>query len=1581
MPKDARQGLIKQFILNMDDLISSRLLNGEPEVFSALNPAYFLQKKKLAPDDLRILPLDSNESLRAERSGTWDFLLAIYLYKQQRDNVGLSYQEKSSEDVLSQIDELKQKNNSGREKRLEQLSLSAFLTSGQYQKINSHLESLQLKKVEKRSNEAQATVILAEQFAKIYTAYNKYLTKAEPDIFSLLKQNADTRAAIMQALDTIAHPGNVRREPVNGSSEQLDNLLYPTEQVCRTRIGDSLNQLDELMEHPQPLPAQQTESPEIKQEQTESKHDGMQKPSLPSGVKPAPTVIPPMPKGKPPTLPAQQTESPEIKQEQTESKHDGMQKPSLPSGVKPSPTVIPLMQTAVEISDILHSQTNNSAQIWTTSQSKRKYGYNTYTLNIPSDDDVANRDVGKVLCKGTNGQHACVVSRFDENSYNGPKTEDLTARLESIFDASMLALDSSTGDKETIEELKTQALSLKQAALLKIETDANIDLSLKDSPNESSILAHASWPVKREGNLNDEQRQRYKVSVDGGMMKLWHTLAKGIRKGEDWYNEWYRLRQAVHNTYNHPKQHQQQLACIAQANVACAEYMQQLVILAKQKNISLTIKNINKAESVVNEGAPVIVNIYEMRHSDPQKSLLKVASCARPMGDRTVPSTNRRERGVAVNFYKSMFGIVSEVDGKEEFQQDINFYRHGSHPPIKLKKAERQQGAKEALAVILREMIKDQLAEHRDFFTVANKSEDDAITLRLSSLSLLTPKKQPFRWLSMKAEGYNDYDQVSMIKAAMDEYQCDYPNRKSIPLQGILDDLRLTPEALGFGEGQRLPEIFFDINYMNWPSNPIGSLRTIYQNDIHGLNTVGMQKYSLWAAEHIARLSQDINPGLQEIANSLQEIANKVCGIFSNKAETLSDKAGRLKTYLESTDLFMSLRDNEKLSDAQRGLIDFIQLAIETLLIYGNGPSRSVVEDFDFQARFIITSRMMGNLVDTYCKSGEDRTGMVDEAIELMYIKKHQDQKHRFPLRRQFSELVTGNNDDDRVLSEAAIQHNLQARQVAAYSKSQAICGMNVQGARALQRQPVMLSSMPTSPVAIKLAKMAKKPFTMKLAKKSYIKTFFERLKLWYRNDSVAIVPVVASELPENSLLAATEATGVQAKTSMIGDKPTSTKDLSPRTATEDLTAEVSRQGVNDEKYPGTEKNPFPRNRATSENSAGNALGAKSPARQLRSVTQTAFAEMAAAAEIELTSNLQAASSSVTLSNRGLSGTAHIELTSPEQAGKRSVVQAAKAFVKKIKLRHSDTGESAAGGKSVRSDTHHSVWSSTTQTPSSPTGQHQRQAEQTDSQQAPLNSVKGDGMRQPQGKRIDYEKALENACNKTNRLAFAIKQRLDYSDASIENTYAAVVTKNEMGTKVFVSGILAGLSKTKSKALKVSTAESNGLSAYQQEQQCLIDLVVLSLLNNQIMPNGQGVYVAHRADGSVDSPVLQLTIGKDFQDDETLRNTLAIMMEVCELLRENNNQLAKIHNSKFVPVELKVIDYRKEPAQTLCFPQDEPAIAKLAEVKRGLGFGGGIKSKMKAREDNIKEAFAKFDLPPLLNKTQAAAQAFVPTVL
>jgi hypothetical protein len=177
-------------------------------------------------------------------------------------------------------------------------------------------------------------------------------------------------------------------------------------------------------------------------------------------------------------------------------------------------------------------------------------------------------------------------------------------------------------------------------------------------------------------------------------------------------------------------------------------------------------------------------------------------------------------------------------------------------------------------------------------------------------------------------------------------------------------------------------------------------------------------------------------------------------------------------------------------------------------------------------------------------------------------------------------------------------------------------------------------------------------------------------------------------------------------------------------------------------------------------------------------------------------------------------------------------------------------------------------------------------------------------------------------------------------------------SNDEVGSVVTASHgrvLIAGLFK------KIKNFDGDNDYDYDKAQKSLIDLLVLSLPNNGIKPNEQGAYCLQQPDGTFVPPTLQLTIGRKFDDNITLRNVLAIMLKVRELLER--------HNESFdlkIPVELEVIVQKEGDKSERLYFSDEDGCQKIKKLApKRLG---SLTAKANALEDQIRKSFDKFNL-------------------
>lgn len=390
------------------------------------------------------------------------------------------------------------------------------------------------------------------------------------------------------------------------------------------------------------------------------------------------------------------------------------------------------------------------------------------------------------------------------------------------------------------------------------------------------------------------------------------------------------------------------------------------------------------------KGRPDFVNLYANPIQDKEGYFISMQRTV----DHTIPSTERDDegpfKGTLPNFVEC--GVYYEdKDGNQI--SEFTGYRHSSYPPIREKDDFiRQKKAAKIVKSMLTELARQEILKD---------SSDRTIELNLSSLTLLTPYH---RTDAIVPAGEEEHRQLVESYNAVMLY-----NNRPIKLQ--IDGRDVT--------------VMLNASMLNAPGNPAGvsiSKRgTVKRWLMHSklekdINAQGMSEFIQKGCGFLKTLSD--NSLVEEINNIFTNDQNRITELkdqLAKENQNLGDIIGEgtdKKLYkkckaevdrlnkeifkiererMRACRKFMTNPENRLKVDAFLASVkkpprtpetEVAELFFQTLLIYSDGK----VDPIHYGSRYLLANQKMGNYVDFYCKSGEDRTGRMQNMVEELCI-------------------------------------------------------------------------------------------------------------------------------------------------------------------------------------------------------------------------------------------------------------------------------------------------------------------------------------------------------------------------------------------------------------------------------------------------------------------------------------------------------------------------------------------------------------------------------------------------------------------
>ena len=596
-------------------------------------------------------------------------------------------------------------------------------------------------------------------------------------------------------------------------------------------------------------------------------------------------------------------------------------------------------------------------------------------------------------------QQQVVVKKFKDNSYNGPTLFDFVERLEILRETASRLLDSNSS--EYAKQLK-RIHDAYQTVLL------NLNEQCKIEPIELKNILAREKDVIRTIHLALDHLQQFVVSA----------------------------------------------MTVIEPNVFYPDAKNQTVNQKMKKALARFTSMESKL--TVEKQRPNFINYYDL-------NAITRVSVARSIGE-VIPSTERlnHQEGKLPNFVECAMGYQAENSVIWQFQG----YRHSSYPPIKiLDPFERQRATAEIVKDMLRELARQKIIK------VANLKQP--IELSLSSLTLLSP--------------------IALLEAAniTDKYILPPGESEYLQLQESYQALMLYQNReidLEVDDGKI--KVKLDVNLVNAASNPLGVFvakqgvtgKRLAQSWLeHHINAQGFNQYMrktekfLFDRNSVFKDCSLDSPGLTELQVKLSSAYGQLDSLLSSGSQQayqeqlkaiqkIQDQifvietnlmAKRKNFYINNKSLIKVRLKNieEKLASKNsfnHEKLQIEQLYYQSIAMYMDGK----IEPDQFGARYLLVTQKMGHAVDFFCKSGEDRTGRMQNLLEELC---EFSRKNRYFPHYNFESCEINAQD--------VIQQKKIATVVSEFSVSRDINDQNVHGARGLQ----ITSALKVTPMKIQL--------------------------------------------------------------------------------------------------------------------------------------------------------------------------------------------------------------------------------------------------------------------------------------------------------------------------------------------------------------------------------------------------------------------------------------------------------------------------------------------------------------------------------
>lgn len=603
---------------------------------------------------------------------------------------------------------------------------------------------------------------------------------------------------------------------------------------------------------------------------------------------------------------------------------------------------------------------------------------------------------------------------FNKNSYNGPRVEDFLRRLDALYQTAITEIDNSDFDDNQKEIRKKNLIRAKAWAENKLKENCKINIEV-----------HSIDDIKKN--------EKY--------------IIKRINKA----------------------------ARYLQSYVAHA-----LPVVYPEESLDNAITAFQTAESewTAMQGRPDFINTYQLGDSTR-------VSAQRVIGDRIIPST-KRDEGKLPNFVEI---AVGSIDDKGNSEIEFTGYRHSSYPPINIKdKIERRAKACDAVKDMLTEVArsKQEQSENQN----VGFDEEHPLEIELSSMALLSPIQGDKLFM----DSHSEHRQLKESQYAQMMY-----NQRTIQLEVDGKIIHVKPKINLMNE----PANSHGIIYKNL-SGQLGQSsdldKTINTKGMHDFTSdanahIKTQIFAMYSqlndntAHAIAEGYIKIN-NVYESDKGLQIAQAELDWLLKNnelsdaykQLETLQNKCLKenstdddKEAYYKQVDKVREIehkrhkayekvaverkrvwKQNKKdIADLDNRIAEylknpnnqdnkFVKKLFQMMQLYNQAEAihhSKKGEPHEFASRYLLVNQFMGKSVDWFCKSGEDRTGRLNNFIEELcgFSAEH----GHFP-------CYDFNND--RVNKADRAEQQEMAKTVVEYSVSGDICDANAHGARGIQQ-------------------------------------------------------------------------------------------------------------------------------------------------------------------------------------------------------------------------------------------------------------------------------------------------------------------------------------------------------------------------------------------------------------------------------------------------------------------------------------------------------------------------------------------------
>ena len=324
------------------------------------------------------------------------------------------------------------------------------------------------------------------------------------------------------------------------------------------------------------------------------------------------------------------------------------------------------------------------------------------------------------------------------------------------------------------------------------------------------------------------------------------------------------------------------------------------------------------------------------------------------IGKKVIPSSRRS--GSTRNFNTNLANFVWRKFGNvNSFGTQFQGITHSSYPPIEIKdKNKRMKVAKRGAEDVIKEFIETQKV------LKGNGTKEFPYEIHVSTLMLLTPVGRNLTASAEKRMRKNESEN-KQLKECMEAIKS---SEGKISYKGKIYKIKRS--------------------VMNYPVNLDNKKRNLPKNNKEAkINKQGLLEFCDQVANF---LQNDVKTNTKEqerIKNILIDTLKK------QNYEQLMYFLNNRKDFIKQEVLDKLNTEDEKMQT--------LRIAFEAMHLYAKYQTRPDPKDaYKFPACYLIAKQRMGDNVEWFCKSGEDRTGRVGEEIETYLA--YKDKYGYFPL-------------------------------------------------------------------------------------------------------------------------------------------------------------------------------------------------------------------------------------------------------------------------------------------------------------------------------------------------------------------------------------------------------------------------------------------------------------------------------------------------------------------------------------------------------------------------------------------------------